>query len=514
MKMRLRNLVTGAGLALLVGLGGCSDDNPVSPNQPTPPVPPGSNVVVRWNTAVRQALREVKHGPPQTARELAVVFTCMYDAWAPYTPQAVGTRYGGEMRRPASEQNDGFKSKAMSYAAYRALVDLYPDPAQKAEFDQLMVQLGYDPTDVSTDHSTPAGIGNSCAAAVLAMRHVDGSNQFGDLGPSSTPYSDYTGYTPMNPAIDMEVPTLLSSITAPDHWQPLTYPAFAGATPTTPAFAGAHWGNVIPFAMTSSSQFRPAPPAALGSPEFLRQAQELIDLSAGLTDLHKCTVEFWADPPGTDQPPGHWLAFCDFISSRDHHALDDDAKMYFLVSNAMLDAGISVWEAKRYYDYVRPVTAVRYLFQGQTIHAWGGPGQGTKDIDGAAWHTYQTPFFPTPPFAEYPSGHSGFSAAGAEVFKRFTGNDNFGYSSTTIRGSLAVEPGVAPATDITLNYPTFSDAANAAGMSRRYGGIHFEDGDLASRRIGRQVGAVVWERAQSFWNGTATPFRIPGEILP
>lgn len=514
--MRIRQLLpilVPACIALAL-LAGCGGDSPTNPNQPTPPVPAGANVVVQWNKALVQAIKEVKHGPPQTAREIAIVHTCMYDAWAPYDPVAVGTRYGNEMRRPESERNDGFKSKAMSYAAYRALVDLFPGDTQKAAFLKVMTDMGYDPNDTAFDHTTPAGIGNACAAAVLAMRHVDGSNQLGNLGPSTAPYSDYTGYVPLNPAIDMEVPTLLGSIPAPDHWQPLTYPAFAGATPGTPPFAGPHWGNVIPFAMTTPAQFRPVPPAALGTEAFRVQAQELIELSAQLNDDWKCTVEYWADPPGTAQPPGHWIEYAEFISARDQNTLDEDAKMFFAVSNALLDAGIAVWDAKRYYDYVRPVTAVRYLFQGQTIHAWGGPGQGSKDIDAATWHTYQTPFFPTPPFAEYPSGHSGFSAAGAEIFKRFTGSDNFGFTFTTLRGALAVEPGVAPSRDIHITYDTFSAAADAAGWSRRYGGIHFKDGDVASRRIGRQVGSVVWERAQSFWNGTATPFRVAGEVLP
>lgn len=187
--------------------------------------------------------------------------------------------------------------------------------------------------------------------------------------------------------------------------------------------------------------------------------------------------------------------------------------MFFAVGNALMDAGIAVWDAKRFYDSVRPMTAIRWLFNGQTVHAWGGPGQGARDIDGAAWHTYQTEFFPTPPFPEFPSGHSAFSASSAEILKRFTGSDNFGYQFTVIAGSLKVEPGQVPAHDMTWTLSTFSQAADYAGISRRYGGIHFKDGDLVSRRIGRQVGAVVWEKAQGFWNGTAQPFRMPGEVL-
>ncbi len=81
---------------------------------------------------------------------------------------------------------------------------------------------------------------------------------------------------------------------------------------------------------------------------------------------------------------------------------------------------------------------------------------------------------PTPPFPEYSSGHSNFSAAGAEILKRFTHSDRFGALVTLCAGSSRVEPGAAPASDITLSRSTFSDAAVQAGLSRRYGGIHFE----------------------------------------
>src|SRR5437762_13591317 len=113
------------------------------------------------------------------------------------------------------------------------------------------------------------------------------------------------------------------------------------------------------------------------------------------------------------------------------------------------------------------------LFGGRPVKAWAGPYQGTKPIDGAAWIPYQPTTFPTPPFAEFSSGHSNFSAAGAEILRLFTGSDRFGSSVTVPRGSSRVEPGLAPARDVTLTWETFSDAATQAGLSRRYGGIHF-----------------------------------------
>ena len=111
----------------------------------------------------------------------------------------------------------------------------------------------------------------------------------------------------------------------------------------------------------------------------------------------------------------------------------------------------------------------------------------------------------TPPFAEYPSGHSTFSAAAAEILRRFTGSDAFGAAATVPAGSSRIEPGLVPAEDLTLRWDTFSAAADQAGLSRRYGGIHFEQGDLVGRGIGRAVGARVWRLAMRYRKDAASP---------
>src|SRR3989440_9192873 len=152
------------------------------------------------------------------------------------------------------------------------------------------------------------------------------------------------------------------------------------------------------------------------------------------------------------------------------HTLDQDVKLFFALGNAVFDAGIVAWDCKRAYDYVRPVTAVHFLFAGKKVRAWAGPYRGTRVIDGGDWAPYQPVTFVTPPFPEFISGHSAFSAAGAEVLKAFTGSDTFGASATVQAGSSKVEPGAVPATDVTLSWATFSDAADQAGVLRRYGG--------------------------------------------
>jgi hypothetical protein len=124
-------------------------------------------------------------------------------------------------------------------------------------------------------------------------------------------------------------------------------------------------------------------------------------------------------------------------------------------------------------------------------------------INGEEWLPYQPATFLTPPFSEYVSGHSTFSAASAEILRLFTGNDRFGASATIPSGSSHIEPGLTPREQVILSWATFSEAADEAGLSRRYGGIHFEDGDLQGRAMGRKIGAMVWAKALTFLVGTA-----------
>src|SRR3989454_1615427 len=118
--------------------------------------------------------------------------------------------------------------------------------------------------------------------------------------------------------------------------------------------------------------------------------------------------------------------------------------MFLAMTNAIFDGGIVAWDCKRAFDSVRPVTAIPYLYASQQIMAWGGPGKGTQLIYGQNWIPYQPSTFPTPPFPEYISGHSTFSAAGAEILTLFTGSDEFGDSVTLPAGSSKIEPGVTP----------------------------------------------------------------------
>jgi hypothetical protein len=429
----------------------------------------GSSVIVQWDAAALAAMLALKTGPTVGARALAIVHTCMFDAWAAYDPKALGTQLGGALR-VSSNHSHAAKAEAVSYAAYRALLDLFP--SQASAFVALLTQLGYDPSDTSTDTSTPVGIGNVAAQAELNFRHGDGSNQLGG-------YADTTGYTPVND------PTHIND---PNRWQPLL------ANGVAQKFVTPQWGHITPFALSSGGQLRPAAPEHYPSTGYHDQATDLLAFSAGLTDTQKVIAEYWASVPGAPAPMT-WAQWAQFIAQRDKHELDDDVKMFFALTNAFADALIAVWDAKRTYDSERPITAIHYLFTGTPVTAWGGPFQGTQVIDGGAWKPY---LLATPSFPEYVSAHSAVSAASAHVLARFTESDKFGGSITETAGASSIEPGLTPATDVTLSWATFSEAADQAGLSRRYGGIHFKEGDLRGRALGRAVGELAWKKAQSF----------------
>jgi hypothetical protein len=442
----------------------------------SPALTASPNAAFRWDRAVLDAIKETRPGPTVAARALAVVHTCMYDAWAAYDPVAVGTRLGGSLRRPAGERTPEAKAEAVSRAARLAAADLFPRLASR--FDALLVDQGFDPAEIPVDGS-PAGVAEQACRAVLDFRHGDGSNQLAG-------YADWTGYRPVNDA---------DHVADPDRWQPLRDPK----TRTVQQFLTPHWYRVIPFAPPEPEELRPPGSPRAGTPARDAETEEILRISAGLSDEEKVIAEYWADGAGTELPPGHWMLFGQFCSRRDSHGLDDDVKLFFALSNAMLDASISAWEAKRRTDSVRPVTLVRHTYAGQRVKSWGGPYQGTVEMDGSQWR----PYIATPPFPEYTSGHSTFSAAGAAVLRTLTGRGDFGATVHIPAGSSRIEPGAVPAKDVVLHWNTFDEAADQAGLSRRLGGIHFLTGDVDARLAGRWVAARVVVRAQAYFAGVA-----------
>ena len=235
--------------------------------------------------------------------------------------------------------------------------------------------------------------------------------------------------------------------------------------------------------------------------------------------------------------------------------LEWDVKVYLALNGAVHDAAIAAWGLKGYYDGTRPISMIRYMgglgqssdpklpsynkdglplvpglvelitkkttapgqrhaalagHEGQiAVFAWpGNPGDPKTQVGGAKWILavdwvpYQLPTFVTPAFQGYISGHSTFSRAAAEVLTGFTGSEYFpgGISGYTIKaGSLKFEKG--PTADIRLEWATYYDAADQAGQSRLYGGIHVQADDFTGRKLGSQCGIDAWKAAQQYYSG-------------
>ena len=281
----MRKLTTVIGLVLIMILGLVAAVGRPQPARAAT----GDNLVLVWNEETLEAIRKLPPAPTVAARALAIVHTAIYDAWAAYDPLAVGTRLGAGLRQPEAERTQANKDKAVSYAAYTALMDLFPAPARQSVFTAKMQSLYGEA--FASDTTAPATVGFTAAQAVLEFRHGDGSNQ-------ANGYADTSGYSPVNS---------WDQILSPDHWQPLCVPLPAPGTTDCPAqqkFATPHWRSVTPFALTSPSQFRPdhGPSVTVlkGKPSdaFRKEVDQQLRYSAGLTDTQKVIAQYWEDPPG------------------------------------------------------------------------------------------------------------------------------------------------------------------------------------------------------------------------
>jgi Domain of unknown function (DUF6851)/VCPO second helical-bundle domain len=247
-------------------------------------------------------------------------------------------------------------------------------------------------------------------------------------------------------------------------------------------------------------------------------------------DFTRSLAEFWADGPNSETPPGHWNVIANNVSDQlapdlriagtggTVDRLQWDVKLYFALNGAVHDAAIAAWGAKGHYDSVRPISMIRYLGQqgvlpladnlvqldgnGQNmVRAWR-PGAGVGWFPAAEWVPYQAPTFVTPAFAGYFSGHSTFSRAAAEVLTGFTGSEYFpgGVGEYVVKaGALKFEEG--PSSDVPLRWATYFDAADQAGISRLYGGIHIPFDDFTGRIVGSECGKAAWTLAQRYFSG-------------
>ena len=240
--------------------------------------------------------------------------------------------------------------------------------------------------------------------------------------------------------------------------------------PTPPLFDSAllpQWAVMTPFLLPRPDAFRPGPPPPPATDAWAAEFEEVRLLGARDSTLRTpdqtAIGRFWADGPGTVTPPGHWNRIARlWMAARGNGDLVETARVFAVLNLALADAAIATWDSKYAYDVWRPVTAIR---------AAAGDGHPATQPD-AGW----LPLVDTPPFPEYVSGHSTFSAAAAAVLAHVNGDDRFAFALES-DGLSGVERA----------FGGFSGAADEAGLSRIYGGIHFQSANRAGRDLGRAV---------------------------
>jgi hypothetical protein len=442
------------------------------------------NIAYQWSemaiTATANDTEMFKPRPTITSRFLGLIFVSIFDAWSRYDEKAIPVYLDGVERRPSDERTLKNKEIAVSYAAYRAMNEYYY--SDKELFTNFMVELGLDPNNESLDPTTPEGIGNLAAKAVIEARKGDGANQYGEEeGSNGEPYFDYTGYEPVNP-VDQN--------NDPNRWQPKYFSDGKGGK-FAPGCLTPFWDKVKPVSLKSGDQFRPGPPPKIGSKQLEEEVKEVIEMQANLTDEEKALVEFMRDGPQSVQQAGHWLKFAQEVSIRDDHTLDEDVKMFFYNQVVAMDAFIASWDSKMYYDFARPYALVHEYYDQQKIKAWGGVGKGMIEMDGNQWRPYSPDTFLCPPFPSYTSGHSTISGGCAEALKLWTGSDEFGSEVELVAGYLTEPENLGDT--VTLKFPTFTKTAEMAGISRVLGGYHIQSDNIAGLELGRDVAHEAWK---------------------
>lgn len=572
-----------------------------------------------WNEAVLAAIRSDFPAPTIHARNLYHSSAAMWDAWAAYDSTARGV-FVDEQRTAddvAAEREEAMSFAAYRVLVERYLRSPRAEIAV-TQLDDLMDDLCYDRSITTSQGDSPAAFGNRIAETVLEFGLTDGSNESGgyvaDYSSVNPPLVVDRPGTEMNDPnrwqpLELQVMEAQNGIALEETVQTFVGPNWGGVT----SFA-------LPDADADGLTVDPGPPPNLGDPatdgdfksavnEVIRYSATLdpssdavIDLSPAvrgnrelgsyesighpvnpvtgepyepnevtLGDYGRVVAEYWADGPMSETPPGHWNSIANAAvddlarlgplqiagAGPEVDRLEYDVKLYLALNGAVHDAAIAAWGAKGHYDYVRPISMIRYMgglgqstdpdvasFDPQglvledglveviteassaagqrhemlaehvgeiAVRAWRGePDDIENDVGGVGWIRavewvpYQRSTFVTPAFAGYVSGHSAFSRAAADVLTEITGSAFFpggmGEWPVEVNG-LEFEAG--PSQVVTLQWATYQDASDEAGVSRLYGGIHVRADDLEGRVIGARIGAAAWELAQTYYDGAA-----------
>ena len=395
------------------------------------------DVVLDWNALMISAIHVDNSGPTLSSRNLAILHTAIYDAVN--SEVATHQPYRFQLKPPPRTSAEA----AAAGAAFTVMGVLYPSFKAPAVdlYESYVAAAG--PSEAITNG---LALGIRIAQWTLESRETDRSQT--------------------------DVPYIPSN--APGQWR-RTPPFFR--PPLTP-----QWRYVTLFCLPDTESFLPPPPLALESPEYAESLNQVKALGSKTSTVRTAEqgdiAVFWSDFSYTAMPPGHWHAIAATIARERKNTLAENARLLALISLAQADSAIVCWETKYRYNTWRPVTAIQLADKDNNPLT-----EADKD-----W----VQDLASPPFPSYPSGHSTFSKASAQVLTHFYGTDAISFITTS--DSM---PGVS------RKFDRLSVCADEVGMSRIYGGFHFMFDNVQGKAIGERVGDYV-----------SANFLLPNDTLP
>ncbi|MEJ0018377.1 MAG: Ig-like domain-containing protein [Acetobacteraceae bacterium] len=399
----------------------------------------GADVALTWNQMTLDTIAGMALYPTDGSRLLAIVSLAQYDTLAAIE----GTPAYMVHATPNGPVNE---TAALAQTAYEVLVSLFP--SRKALYD---AALATSLTGIADGAEKTAGLalGSFIADTILAIRASDGSSDF----------------------------VTIEGGEDPGDWEP-TAPMFLQAIDP-------QWGSVTPFAIASSDALvqEIGPPPALDSAEWaaaLNQVESLGSATSSTRTADQSQIaQFWSGGTGTPTPPGLWNTIAQVVSRQQGLSLSGNIRLLAELNAAMADSAIACWDVKYGYDgsiasFQQDATGTWRPIQAIPVANSVNPA-ATSDPN---W----TPLLITPAFPEYVSGHSTFSAAASVILGSVFGD------ATSFSFGVPNLPGV------TRSFASFSAAADEAGMSRIYGGIHFMFSNTGGKALGRLIANEVLAR--------------------
>jgi hypothetical protein len=436
MKVIMHNVIKCVYLLIFMSMMGMITPALAQYDRPSP-----QEILQRWYGLSLELVRHTPtYTPPVASRALAYLGVTAYEATASGSAELVtlAGQLNGLQPLPKREPGQAYDEVIVLEAALSAVTQtLFENtgPTGQRVLKKLTEKLGHDVSQTVAPQiaARSEAYGLAVAGHILLWSKGDGGAVVETLGfPQEFELAKGSGkWTPTNLLALQQMPLL------------------------------PNWGKNRPFAMPTGTPCKLAPPLEYSEAKtsaFYKQALEVVETKKALTLEQKAIARFWSDDAMlTTTPPGHWTSITLHIIERDH--LDITKSVDILVRNgvAMADAFIGCWDAKYQYNLLRPVTYIRRVIEPK-------------------WD----PLLNTPPFPEYPSGHSTQSAAAALVMTAFFGT-NFAFDDATHS-----KDGIKP-----RSFASFDAAAQEAGISRLYGGIHFRAAIQNGMEQGRCIGAYA-----------------------